>query len=73
MVISCIAIITIMDKKTTVSLDEETKEQLKKFGSKGESYNKILTRVMNKADRLCNKSSKNDDVAVDESNEEQEE
>ena len=67
MVISCIDIITIMDKKTTISLDEETKDQLSKFGKKGESFDTIIQKVMSGASSLCNKTSKEDDV-VEEDN-----
>ncbi|MEX0764000.1 MAG: hypothetical protein WD033_02375 [Nitrosopumilaceae archaeon] len=49
-------------KRTTVSLNEETKEQLAKFGAKGESFDEILQRVMTNAAQLCNKNSDNDDV-----------
>lgn len=31
---------------TTVQLDEETRERLKKFGKKGETYDEILNRMM---------------------------
>ena len=50
-----------MTKKTTVSLSEETKEQLANFGKKGESFDVILQRVMSKTDSLCNQS-QDDDV-----------
>ncbi|OYT26675.1 MAG: hypothetical protein B6U97_03315 [Candidatus Altiarchaeales archaeon ex4484_96] len=33
-------------KTTTLSVDEETRERLKKFGTKGEDYDKILNRMM---------------------------
>ena len=55
-----------MDKKTTVSLDEETKEHLSKFGSKGESFDTIIQRVMNDASRFCNKTPEDDDVVAEE-------
>ena len=42
-------------RKTTVSVSEETKKQLAKFGSKGESFDEILHRVMDKADSFCAK------------------
>jgi len=43
-------------KKTTISLSEETKEQLANFeNKKGESFDDILQRVMKNADTLCNK------------------
>ena len=53
-------------KKTTVSLSGETKEQLAKFGTKGESFDEILQRVMTNAADLCNKKSENDDVVEEE-------
>ena len=43
------------EKKTTVSVSEETKKQLAEFGSKGESFDEILHRVMDKADSFCAK------------------
>ena len=52
-------------KRTTVSINEETKEQLAKFGKKGESFDTILQRVMSNTDSLCNQS-KNDDVVEEE-------
>ena len=52
------------NKKTTISLSEETKEQLAKFeNKKGESYDEILQRVMRNTSTLCNK--KTDDGIVD--------
>ncbi len=54
------------DKKTSVALSEETKEQLANFGKKGESFDVILQRVMSNTNSLCNKS-QNDDVAEEES------
>jgi len=45
-----------MTKKTTVSLSEETKEQLANFGKKGESFDSILQNVMSKTNSLCNHS-----------------
>ena len=44
------------EKKTTVALSEETKEQLSNFGKKGESFDSILQRVMSNTDSLCNQS-----------------
>ena len=41
------------DKKTSVALSEETKEQLAHFGKKGESFDVILQRVMSNTDSLC--------------------
>jgi len=42
------------EKKTTVALSEETKEQLANFGKKGESFDSILQRVMSSTDSLYN-------------------
>ena len=54
-------------KKTTISLSEETKEQLANFeNKKGESFDDILQRVMKNADTLCNKKPQNDDVDEEE-------
>ena len=48
------------NKKTTISLSEETKQQLAKFEkSKGESFDNILQRVMINANTLCNRRSDN--------------
>ena len=52
-------------KKTTVTVDEKTKEQLANLGKKGESFDVILRRVMSKTDSLCNQS-QNDDVVTEE-------
>jgi len=49
-------------KKTTVTIDEETKEQLASFGKKGESFDIILQRVMKNTGALSNKQSEEDDV-----------
>jgi len=54
------------DKKTSVALSEETKEQLANFGKKGESFDVILQRVMSNTDSLCSQS-QNDDVVEEES------
>ncbi len=51
-----------MKNKTTVSLSEETKKQLEKFGNKGESFDIILQRVMKNTRTLCNKQPEEDDV-----------
>ena len=40
-------------RKTTVTVDEKTKEQLAHFGKKGESFDVILQRVMSNTDSLC--------------------
>lgn len=32
---------------TTLSVDKETRERLKHFGTKGEDYDRILNRMMN--------------------------
>ena len=50
-----------LEKKTTVALSEETKEQLANFGKKGESFDVILQRVMSNTDSLCNQP-QDDDV-----------
>ena len=55
-----------MKNKTTVSLSEETKKQLEKFGNKGESFDIILQRVMKNTGTLCNKQSEEDDVEEEE-------
>jgi len=62
---------TIIMKKTTVSISEQTKDQLSKFGSKGESFDQILNKVMADATTLCNKTSEDDDVATTEPSEEE--
>ena len=55
------------NKKTTISLSEDTKKQLGNFGKKkGESYDDILQRVMTNADTLCTKQPQNDDVDEEE-------
>jgi len=53
-------------KKTTVTIDENTKEKLAAFGKKGESFDVILQRVMKNTDTLCNKQSEEDDVEEEE-------
>ena len=44
---------SLTDKKTTVALSEESKEQLAHFGKKGESFDVILQRVMSNTNSLC--------------------
>ena len=39
-------------KSTTISVDRETRERIKKFGTKGEDYDKILNRMMNILDEM---------------------
>jgi len=56
-----ISIMKNQEKKTTVALSEETKEQLANFGKKGESFDSILQNVMSKTDSLCNQP-QDDDV-----------
>ena len=57
----------IRDKKTTISLSEETKEQLARFETKkGESYDEILRRVMKNTSNLCSKKTQDNDVVVSE-------
>jgi len=53
-------------KKTTVTIDENTKEKLATFGKKGESFDIILQRVMKNTEALCNKQSEEDDVEEEE-------
>ena len=53
-------------KKTTVTIDENTKDKLATFGKKGESFDIILQRVMKNTDTLCNKQSEEDDVEEEE-------
>ena len=60
------------NKKTSIALSEDTKEQLAQFeNNKGESYDEILKRVMADAITLCNKTSEDDDVATTEPSEEE--
>jgi len=56
------------NKKTTISLSEDTKKQLAQFEKeKGESFDDILQRVMTNASALCNKMSKdNEDTGEEE-------
>ena len=61
-----IDIVTSTEKKTTVALSEETKEQLATFGKKGESFDSIVQNMLSKANSLCN-------LSEPESEEEQEE
>lgn len=37
--------------KTTIQLEDSTREELAKFGAKGESYDKIILRLMKRARR----------------------
>lgn len=56
-----------IDKKTTIALSEETKEQLAQFETrKGESYDEILRRVMKNTSNLCSKRIQDNDVVVSE-------
>ena len=60
------------NKKTSIALSENTKEQLAQFeNSKGESFDEILKRVMANATILCNKTSEDEDVATTEPGEEE--
>lgn len=34
---------------TTIAISEETRDQIKKFGSKGETYEEIIARLLNSA------------------------
>ena len=47
---------TSTEKKTTVALSEETKEQLANFGKKGESFDSIIQNMISKTGSLCNLS-----------------
>jgi len=51
-----IDIMTSTEKKTTVALSEETKEQLANFGKKGESFDSIIQNMISKTGSLCNLS-----------------
>ncbi len=54
------------NKKTTISLSEQTKKQLAQFEKeKGESFDDILLRVMTNTSTLGNKTT-DDDVDVGE-------
>jgi predicted CopG family antitoxin len=39
-----------METMTTISLSTQTKDKLKTFGHKGESFDKIINKLMNKED-----------------------
>lgn len=56
-------------KKTTVTLNGETKDKLAKFGTKGESFNEILERVMANTTTLCNVTPEEDVGANEEESE----
>ena len=53
-------------KKTTVTIDEITKDKLAAFGKKGESFDIILQRVLQNTDTLCKKQSEDDVVEEEE-------
>ena len=54
------------NKKTTISLSEDTKNQLAQFEkTKGESFDTILQRVITNASNLCREKPEEDDVAVE--------
>jgi len=53
-------------KRTTLSVSDETKEQLATFGKKGESFDIILQRVLQNTDTLCKKQSEDDVVEGEE-------
>lgn len=51
--------IMISDKKTTISLTQETKKKLARFeAKKGESYEKIIQRLLDRSSSPCH----NDDI-----------
>jgi len=52
----------VLMKKTTVTIDENTKDKLAAFGKKGESFDIILQRVLQNTDTLCKKQSEDDVV-----------
>jgi len=37
---------------TTIQIEKETREKLKRFGHKGESYDEIIERLMNYCEEL---------------------
>ena len=55
-----------MDKKTTLALSEDTKKQLANFGTKGESFDSILQRVMDNTNTLCSNPPEEDDDVEEE-------
>ena len=58
-----------MDKKTTLALSEDTKKQLANFGTKGESFDTILQRVMTNTTKLCTEIPEEEEVAAPEEEE----
>ena len=59
-----------LNKKTSIALSEDTKEQLAQFETKkGESFDTILQRVMTNTTKLCNQISEEEDVATPEEEE----
>jgi len=52
-------------KKTTVTIDEETKNRLANFGKKGESFDEILTRVMKNTSALCSTQKNGEDAELE--------
>lgn len=44
-----VSIVSMDPMTTTVSLDEETKEMLRRLGRKGESYDEIIRRLIEEA------------------------
>jgi len=54
------------NRKTSIALSEDTKEQLAQFETKkGESFDIILQRVMTNATKLCNQNLEEEDVVVE--------
>ena len=51
MVITIIIIISIISDtmNTTIAISEKTKESIKEFGNKGETYNEIIARLLHSA------------------------
>ena len=40
---------------TTIRMDSETRDKLKKFGAKGETYEEIIIRLMNSEEKKSKK------------------
>ena len=59
-----------LNKKTSIALSEDTKEQLAQFETKkGESFDTILQRMITNASKLCNQNLEEKDVASPEDKE----
>ena len=42
-----------MSQLTTIAIKKETREMLKKYGTKGETYNDILQRLIKEYKKVC--------------------